>query len=150
MAGSNVVTFSYATWAAIFPDLSASVNSAQAQEYFNLATAYCDNSACSPIPATPRATILNMLVSHLAVLLGTINGQPASPLVGRIATAAQGSVNVSVELDGVPGSAAWFSQTKFGLAAWQAMAPYRVGFYAPPPQVPVSEQSYPFFIGRIS
>ena len=45
-----------------------------------------------------------------------------------------------------PDTAAWWQQTKYGLLAWQAMAPYRMAVYIPSPQVPLSQQSYPFYI----
>jgi hypothetical protein len=143
MSGSSgVVVFDYAAWAAQYPELSGSVASAQASGYFDQACLYLDNTACSPVPTAKRATILNMLVSHIAALLATIAGSAPSGLVGRINTATEGSVSVAAELK-TPDSAAWWAQTRYGLLAWQALAPYRAGLYIAGPQVPRGAQSYP-------
>lgn len=127
-----VVTFAYTPWAARYPELAASVNSALATAYFAEASLYCDNSDASPVAdVTVRAVLLNMLTAHIAALNAPLNGQPSSPLVGRISQAAEGSVSVQTQMDLPPGSAAWFAQTKYGAAAWQAMAPYRQAQYFP-------------------
>jgi hypothetical protein len=131
MSGScGIVTFDYATWAARYPELALSIDTAQAQGYFDTACLYVDNTALSMVPVGPRASILYLTTSHVAQLLASQNGQPASPLVGRISGAGQGSVNVTTELN-TPQSAAWFAQTRYGLLAWQALAPYRTALYIP-------------------
>lgn len=123
------VVFSYSEWTARYPEL-ATVSSVLAQLYFYEACLYIDNSATSAIPyaqaGDPRDLILNMLTAHIAALNATVAGVAPSPLVGRIASAGEGSVNVQTVLE-VPGSAAWFVQTKYGAAAWQALLPYRQG-----------------------
>ena len=150
MSGTTgIVVFDYATWAGQYPELAASVNGPQAQGYFNQAAIYLDNTATSAItdaaPGGRRETILYMLTSHIAAMLATIAGAAASPLVGRIASAGQGSVNVSTDMP-APMSAAWFNQTKYGAMAWQAMNAYRGMLYMRPPQIPLAAQSYPFVL----
>jgi len=85
------VVFNYTSWAARYPELSGSVGSPQAQEYFNEAQLYCDNSPNSIIPncapVYQRATYLNMVTAHIAALNASLNGSPSSPLVGRITSA---------------------------------------------------------------
>ena len=132
-----VVVFNYDTWVAQYPEF-AGMPSAQAQGYFNQAALYCDNTASSVItdasPGGARETILYMLTAHVATILAAVvvNGtlSAPSPLVGRITNATEGSVTVAAAMDGAPGSAAWFNQTKYGAMAWQAMAPYRTMRYA--------------------
>ena len=140
MSGSTgVVVFVYATWAAQYPELSGSIASGQAQGYFNQACMYLDNTPCSPVTDASaggrRETILYMLTSHIAKMVATINGQAPGGVVGRVNSASQGSVSVSSELN-VPMSAAWFSQTSYGLMAYQALAPYRTALYVAAPRTP--------------
>lgn len=131
----GVVVFDYSAWALRYPELSGSVNSALATLYFVEATLYLDNSDCSVVvDVTQRATLLNMITAHIAQLNAPIGGQASSPLVGRIETATEGSVSVGVKYsDQVPGSMAWFIQTKYGAAFWAASAAYRTMRYVPAP-----------------
>lgn len=137
-----VVTFVLADWQAIYPQFAATVTSApQAQNYFNQATLYVANTDCAIIPYDPIATppvttrldILYLLTAHVAQLFAGSTLGPATPLVGRISDATQGSVSVSADMTGTPGSAAWFLQTPFGAAAWQGMAPFRTAQYRASP-----------------
>jgi len=150
MSGSSgTVVFDYDIWAAQFPELAAQVSNAQAQMYFDQATLFVDNTACSPIwDTTKRAVILNMTTAHIAQLLAPLNGTPSNGLVGRVSNASEGSVSVGTDLR-TPNTAAWWQQTKYGLLAWQAMAPYRNAMYVPAPQIPLNQQSYPFYIGGL-
>lgn len=128
------VVFNYATWAARYPEL-AQVPQSTAQLYFNEAQLYVDNSPCSIIPniapAYQRATFLNMITAHIAALNYPFNGQPSSPLVGRISNATEGSVNVTATLDMPAGSPQWYAQSKYGIAYWQASAAFRTMHYVP-------------------
>lgn len=128
------VVFDYAgTWSIRYPELAAFVSSDLAQLYFNEACLYVDNGDCSRIQDIPtRTMLLNMVTAHIAALNAPLNGQPSSPLVGRISSATEGSVSVSTDY-AAPGSAAWWSQSKYGAAAYAAMAPYRTFRYAPRP-----------------
>lgn len=134
----NVVSFDYSSWALRYPELAASVPQPLAQQYFNEATLYCDNTPCSIVTdLTMRAMLLNMVTAHIAALNAPLNGQASSPLVGRINTATEGSVSVGTQLDMPPGSAQWFAQTKYGLSFWQATAQFRSMRYVPGP-VPIT------------
>ena len=137
-----VVTFVFADWQAIYPQFAVTVPAApQAQNYFNQATLYVANTDCAIVPYDPTCTppvttrldILYLLTAHVAQLFAGSTLGPATSLVGRISQGTQGSVSVAAEMDGVPGSAAWFLQTPFGAAAWQAMAPFRTAQYRPSP-----------------
>ncbi|WP_233874054.1 DUF4054 domain-containing protein [Paraburkholderia adhaesiva] len=157
---TGVVVFSYRTWAARYPSLAASVRPKQAQAYFSEAQLFCDNTPMSPVRNLAiRATLLNLLVAHLAILnmpQGTASGATSggsttgggggaaagpspgpSPLVGRIISATEGSVSVATQMDVPPGSAQWFNQTPYGAEFWAATAAYRTMRYvvaAPPPR----------------
>ena len=142
-ADPNVVVFDYPTWMACYPEFSA-VTQPRAQMFFDIACTFCDNTACSPVPAqSPRATYLNMLTAHVAALSGGLTacgvvaggGGSAAP-VGRIASATEGSVTVSFDsgmtADGP--SAAWYTQTPYGAMYWAATAQYRTFQYHIGPQ----------------
>jgi hypothetical protein len=134
----GVVTFSFADWSSMYPELAASVTQSQAQMYFYQAQLYCDNTPTSVITDTSqggeREILLNMMTAHVAALNASLNGQPSSPLVGRISNASQGSVSVATQMDMSPGSAQWYNQTKYGAAYWAATAKYRTMRYVPGPQ----------------
>lgn len=129
---TGVVVFDYSTWALRYPELAGSVSQPLAQLYFNEATLVCDNTPGSVIcDLTVRAMLLNMATAHIAQLNASINGQPVSPLVGRISNASEGSVSVSAQMDLPPGSAQWWAQTRYGAAWWASTATYRAARYVP-------------------
>lgn len=149
------VTFDYNAWVARYPEFAA-VLQPMAQAYFDEAGLYCANSASNPAFADGvLPTLLNMLTAHIAWLNAprdangnpSSTGQPASPIVGRINSASEGSVSVQAELEssGSP-SEAFFTQTKYGLAYWQATAGYRTMRYSASPTI-VVDAAWPFFPG---
>lgn len=95
-------------------------------QYFNEACLYLNNTDGSKVTdITLRTTMLNMITAHIAQLNLIANGVVANPLVGRITSASEGSVHVTVE-DGKPSAyAAWFKQTQYGNSYWQISAQYR-------------------------
>src|SRR6202042_1271938 len=124
----------------VYPEFNSTVlTQPQAQEYFNLAQLYLDNTPCSVVPVLDgngqplRIRILGMITAQIAQLLAGSSLQPVSPLVGRVSNATEGSVSVATELN-VPVEAAWFSQTLYGLMAWAALAPFRQALYIPGPR----------------
>jgi len=128
----TVAVFSYAGWAARYPELAPTTPEPLAVELFEESGLYLDNTDGSVVAADavtyqPRLRLLNMLVAHLAAL----RAPDRAGLVGRIASAGQGSVNVSTEM-ATPGSAAWFTQTAYGASYWQATAPYRTARFVRP------------------
>jgi hypothetical protein len=135
-----IVEPDYTLWSLRFPELVSGVPEPLYKAYFAESSLYVTNTqATSQIPYDPacgaydRQMIINLVVAHIAALNAPIGGKPSSSLVGRISDASEGSVSVSATLDDVPGSAAWFTQTKYGLSAWQAMAPYRTARYRASP-----------------
>lgn len=136
-----VVAFNYTQWIARYPEFNQAgilvVSDQQAQAYFNEATIYHRNDGTGPVTqASVQLALLNMLTAHIAARYAATTpvsgaGQPASPLVGRIGSATEGSVNVSIDLNVPAGTAQWYAQTKYGLDYWTATAPYRTMRYAP-------------------
>lgn len=152
---TQATTFDFATWIAGYPEFSA-LSPAQGQAYFNQACLLFANTTSNPafcdgtLPA-----LLYLVTSHVAWLMcpKDANGNPSasgtiSPLVGRISSAAEGSVNVSTELkgSGAPGAEYW-EQTRYGLQFWTATAQYRTGRYLARPTVVVNGV-YPGFFNR--
>lgn len=137
------VTFDYNAWVAAFPEFSG-VSQPQAATYADLATLYFDNSGW-PGNLPQAQSLLNLLTSHIAWLSAPrdVNGNPsatgqaASPIVGRINSATEGSVTVSSDMGdanaGSP-SQAWYMQTKYGAMYWAAMAQFRTAVYQQGPQ----------------
>lgn len=126
---SGAVIFDYALWQTSYPEL-ASVTAQSAGFCFAQAQFYLNNTASSKVRdfcyAGDRNLMLNMLTAHIAKLTQAIDGQPAQSLVGRISNASEGSVSVAVEMPASP-NAAWFMQTQYGAAFWQATLAYRSG-----------------------
>lgn len=137
-----IATFNLAAFLARYPEFTpgiapstyVGVNSLNGPQFFAEAGLYWNNAGCSPVcDPVAQAMLMNLVTAHIAVAaVGAVN-QPASGLVGRISSAGEGSVNVSTELAGMPGTAAWFSQTAYGLNFWQATAAFRTMHYRPGP-----------------
>lgn len=139
-----IVAFDLAAFRERYPEFDT-VSESLLNAYFVEATVYLNNTDSSPVTdVAVRAVYLNMLVAHLAALNSGVGGQSASGLVGRVASASEGSVSVSI--GDVPTSNAswWYLQTPYGAACWQATAAYRVGFYVPGG----SPSMYPYHYNR--
>jgi hypothetical protein len=133
------VTFSYSGWQAGYPEL-ANVSEQQATNYFNLATLFQRNDGGGPVnDTTIQTNMLNLLVSHIAVLSGWLpNAQggvfdaSAARVVGHIDSATEGSVTVTPSFDtGNAKSAmqAWAVQTVYGATWWASASTYRTFRY---------------------
>lgn len=132
MSGTTgVVTFDYGAWSARYPELVAATSATLAGMYFAEATMYLDNTSASPvIDLGQRAVLLNMLTAHIAKL----NNANATGLVGRVSSASEGSVSVQTTYAEPVGSRAWYDQTHYGTAYWQATPMFRLFQYRPGPQ----------------
>ncbi len=131
---AQVVQFDSVSFLARYPEFS-SCPVGTLQAYWNEAGLYMNNTPTTPVTDQSVGgvlnTLLNMVTAHIAALNFGVNGKSASDLVGRIDDASQGSVHVHVDMGAVPGQAAWFAQTKYGIAFWQASAAYRTFRYFP-------------------
>ncbi len=148
------IVFDYVWFQVNYPEIASACSYGMANNYFNLATMFCNNngngvssallptgegfytcySIASPVtnPATLQG-LLGMMTAHIATLFAPINGNPPSTLVGRISSAGEGSVNVATDFPSQPGSE-WFNQTKYGAMFWAATKIYRMARYYPGPQ----------------
>jgi hypothetical protein len=143
------VAFIYCDWEAMFPEFCG-VGEPAATGYFSIATLYLGNRRfCNQVPARgtsgdPRRTILYLLTAHVAKLFASIGGKPSPQVVGRVNQASEGSVSVGLDMTGSPPSAAWFMQTKYGAAAFQAMRPYSLARFVSrvPPYLGVGGYGY--------
>lgn len=128
-----IVNFNYTNWIKLFPMFAQNVSPEQAVDVIlPLAEQYCRNDGGGPVNSEQSQTnLLNLMVAHIAQLLFGVNGSPPTGLVGRISNASQGSVSVATEFPSNNPSAAWYNQTQFGAAFYQAMAPYRTMRYLP-------------------
>lgn len=146
---TSPVTFDYLWFQARYPELSEWCNPDMASGYFDLACTFLDNTGLpnptggqsvpcywigSPVTDVPtRQRLLGLLTAHIAKLFAPVDGNPSAQTVGRIASAGEGSVNVSFEFATVPGQE-WYAQTKYGAMFWAATARYRMARYYPGPQ----------------
>lgn len=123
----------YSAWQALFPEF-ANVSLDQYAMYFDMATQFCRNDGCGPVSKVEVQTrLLNLMTAHWAQLLaGNSTSGGASPLVGRISNASEGSVSVATENNYPPGTAQWFQQTKYGSAFWAGTSQYRSARYRAP------------------
>lgn len=128
----GVVTFDADVFKAAYPAFST-VDAAALTLNFAYATIILNNTCRSiVVDATVRETLLNVLVAHITALLQGVNGAPAAGVVGRVASAGQGTVNVGVEFLGTLNEQ-WYLQTQWGVLFWQLTAQLRTFHYIPAP-----------------
>lgn len=124
--------FSYSAWARRYPELATSVDITLATELAAEASVIFNVTDSSPVrDEAQRRVILNMIVAHLASIGGAGQAGGASGLVGRVTSATEGSVSVDVDAGPSSAGSAWWLQTPYGFAYWQATAGYRTMFYVP-------------------
>lgn len=131
----TIAVFNWAAWSALYPKLvTAGVTEPYATALFNgPAGLLVDNTECSPVTdVAKRTTFLYMAVAHLAAL----EGPGSTGVVGRLASASEGSVSVSFDYGTVSQSQAFWVQTPYGALFWQVTAPYRTMRYIPAPPSP--------------
>lgn len=115
------VVFDKARFQTAYPEVRAA--DAQLEMWFAQAESLLDNTGRSIVKKPEeREMLLFLLVRHFAAL----NERAAQGgLVGRIASAAEGSVSVSADMGAVGSNAAWYLQTPHGATYWQLTAKYR-------------------------
>lgn len=146
------ITFDFSNFVELFP-VFAACSPAQAAGWFAQASVLCANSLSNPVYTRTcdlniLKTVLYTLTAHVGALQSpkdasgkySAAGSAPSPLVGRIDSAAEGSVNVHADMGdanaGSP-SQAWYEQTQFGATYWAMTAFVRTGVYmAQPTYVP--------------
>jgi hypothetical protein len=130
-----IVTFDAAAFKVAYPAF-VNVNDDLLQSCFDQAGLYLNNTDCSPVQdIATRTQLLWMLTAHIAYLRGALSPTGALVPVGRASNATEGSVSIGLEY-AMPGTAAWFNQTQWGAAFWQATLSLRSFRYmARPTQV---------------
>lgn len=124
-AGGAVATWDYASFQTTFPAFATAPTEATLQSYFNMASIWIRNDGTGPVrdPALQQQ-LMFLLTAHLAQIFNGPDGTGSSGIVGRISSATEGSVTVTTEMESSL-SNAWFMQTPYGAAFWQATAAYR-------------------------
>lgn len=135
----GVVVFNAAEWKVDYPEF-AGISDAKATAAFNSATLILANTCRSLVGnAVKRQLLLYLLTAHVCFLrFGSNDGAgmitPPSGVVGRLASATEGTVSAGIEYaTTVPQSMAYFIQTQWGAMFWQATANLRTMRYVAPP-----------------
>lgn len=149
----GVVQFSPPEFVAQYPEFTGLANPVM-QNAFNDAQFLLNNSCGSIVEdANQRLILLYTLTAHVLLIdAGTNdgNGNVTTPqgIVGRIDSAAEGSVSVSASYNNeVTQSEAYFIQTKYGAKFWQQTAQYRTMHYVGAPQSGPNGPGFPFMFG---
>ena len=128
------VQFDFEEFIGLYPEFTTA-NEGQSQNMFNLATLNLSNCCGSIVPdANVRQSLLYLLTAHLIFLFvpcGANNNVPPG-LVGKISSATEGSVSVSVDFPQNP-EGAWFNATKYGALFFQTTTVIRAGGHYIPP-----------------
>lgn len=141
------VAFDLSEFRAQYPEFAA-LDDAVLLRMWDWANLYLCNHANSPVPnLARRKVLLYLLTAHCCALWygqqpgnqqggGTTapagGGIMSSP--GRISSASEGSVSVSLDYPTTPGGE-WFTQTQYGAAFWQAVRSL-IGFRYRPMRIP--------------
>lgn len=128
------VVFDPAAFKARYPEFAA-VTNPTLQLCFDEAGFYLSNANNSPVQnVTRRAVLLNMLTAHIAFIGGKLSADGMPRPVGRTSNASEGSVSAGFEYL-TPGTHAWFTQSQYGAAFWQATSSLRGFRYRARPTV---------------
>lgn len=146
----GIVQFEATEFNTLYPNF-AGLDAGVEQTAFNDAQFLLNNSCASRVQdANQRLILLYKVTAHVLILNAGENdgnGNVTTPqgIVGRIASAAEGSVNVASEYSSTVGqSEAFFIQTKYGAQFWQMTAQYRTMHYIGAPSFGPNGPGYPF------
>ena len=123
---SGVVEFNVNKFRSLYPTLKATDD--QLNWYFVESTMLLNNTSKSCVKSlAEREVLLFLLVAHMAVLQQRIEGD--NEVVGRISSASQGSVSVTLDNGQTTLSDKWYQQTPYGAKYWALTAKYRSFLY---------------------
>lgn len=132
---NGVVIFDPVAFVQRYPQF-ATVSAPVLQSMFDEATLFLNNTPGSIVrDITERTLLLNLVTAHVATLSGVATAGGAGSTatqVGRVSSAAEGSVSASLDMGATPNSGAYWLQTQYGATYWQATAKYRTMRYIPP------------------
>jgi hypothetical protein len=139
----SVAVFNPAVFLARYPEFSG-VSTGVLTGLFSEAGLYLNNTDRSIVQdVVRRGVLLNMLVAHIGFIGGLLNADGQPRPVGRVSAAGEGTVSASFEgVPPTPGTGAWFQQSQYGAAFWQATSSLRSARYVPVPQVGVDSCRY--------
>lgn len=122
----DVVVFDPVEFRALYPAIIAS--DVQLADYFAMAETFLDNTECSVVKDLgSRKRLLYLLVAHIATITGM--AESGNPVVGRISSATEGSVSVSLDYGTMGNNERWYLQTPWGAMYWQLTKRYRSAVY---------------------
>jgi hypothetical protein len=122
----DVVVFDPVEFRALYPSISAT--DVQLEDYFAMAETFLDNTKCSVVKDLgARKRMLYLLVAHIATLTGM--AEKGNPVVGRISSATEGTVSVSLDYGTMGNNERWYLQTPWGAMYWQLTKRYRSAVY---------------------
>ena len=123
---SGVVEFNVNKFRSLYPNLKATDD--QLNWYFVESTMLLNNTSKSCVKSlAEREVLLFLLVAHFAVLQQRVEGD--NEVVGRISSASQGSVSVTLDNGQTTLSDKWYQQTPYGSKYWALTAKYRSFLY---------------------
>lgn len=127
------VTFDPVAFKGRYPEFAAVADPAL-QACFDEAGMYLSNSDKPVANEAHRIVLFNMLTAHIAYIGGLLSADGMPRPVGRVANASEGSVSAGFDyVAATPGSGAWFQQSQYGAAFWQATTSLRGFRYIPQP-----------------
>jgi len=123
---TGVVVFDIAEFRALYPSIKAT--DAQLVMFFSIAEGFLDNSECSVVKdLEQRKYMLYLLVAHMAAL--NQQTESGNAVVGRLATATEGTVSISLDYGTMGNNERWYLQTPYGAMYWQLTKRYRSMLY---------------------
>lgn len=122
----GVVVFNVAEFRELYPAIKAT--DAQLEDYFAMAETFLDNTKCSVVKnLEARKRLLYLLVAHIATLTG--RAEQGNEVVGRVSSATEGSVSISLDYGTMGNNERWYLQTPWGAMYWQLTKRYRSAVY---------------------
>ena len=123
---TGVVEFDATEFRELFPVIQAS--DAQLSMFFQMAEGFLDNTECSIVSdLDARKNLLYMLVAHIATLNDQV--ESGNSVVGRVASASEGSISISLDYGTMGNNERWYLQTPYGANYWQMTKRYRSFLY---------------------
>lgn len=123
----GVVIFDADKFKQLYPAF-ASFSDVQLEMWFTEATLLLNNTKCSPVKnLAERELLLFLLVAHMAALQSRIDSGNES--VGRVSSASEGSVSISLDYGASSNGEKWYVQTPYGAKYLKLTARYRSALY---------------------
>lgn len=123
----KVVEFNPVEFKIIYP-IFDDLNDIQLEHFFTIAEQLVDNTNCSFVTdLKERKILLYLLVAHQAALQSNIN--EGNNGVGRVSSATEGTVSISLDYGTMSDNSKWYEQTQYGAEYWQLIKKYRSFVY---------------------